>query len=440
MIVVYAGPTLGHEEIKQHLDCLCLPPVSHGDILRVLPKMPVAIGIIDGYFEGAPSVWHKEILYAIDQGVRVYGCSSMGALRAAELHPFGMMGVGQIFEWYRDGVVSDDDEVAVLHGPAEVGFIVASEPMVSIRASLQLAHEQRVINEQEMNALVDVAKSTFYKKRSWSALLASSVELFKDDSLSRKLEPWLEQNRIDLKKQDSLQMLKTIQQEQVEFSSKTETSFYFEWTNVWDAAFHEHEQPPAVAKSFDDNDQKVIDQLRLNPDQYQRYRDKALLNWICSNRVETASDEKGVKSALKKFRAENQLGSRTQLLTYMARADIDEARLTALLESVSRVDHIRNAAGDLRSDIIDQLKLDGGYFSLLEHANLKQAATHSTAAEADAPDVLPPQLLAWYFEDQLGQSIPQRLDDFLSRIDLDNSDDFYRLIRADYLYWRGNDR
>ena len=64
---------------------------------------PRAVGIIDGYFQQVPSVWHKEILWAMAQGVHVFGSASMGALRAAELAPFGMRGVGLIFEAYRDG-------------------------------------------------------------------------------------------------------------------------------------------------------------------------------------------------------------------------------------------------------------------------------------------------------------------------------------------------
>ena len=42
----------------------------------------------------------------------------MGALRAAELHPYGIEGVGaHYFEAYRGGEYEDDDEVAVSHAP-----------------------------------------------------------------------------------------------------------------------------------------------------------------------------------------------------------------------------------------------------------------------------------------------------------------------------------
>ena len=63
-----------------------LPPVAQGDVLRALAHQPRLIGIIDGYFDTVPAVWHKEILYAMERGVHVFGASSIGALRAVELH------------------------------------------------------------------------------------------------------------------------------------------------------------------------------------------------------------------------------------------------------------------------------------------------------------------------------------------------------------------
>ena len=101
---VFLGPTLPTAEVAGILDATCLPPVQLGDVYRVVARhRPRAIGIVDGYFQWAPAVWHKEILWAICQGVHVFGAASMGALRAAELAPFGMQGVGRIFEAYRDG-------------------------------------------------------------------------------------------------------------------------------------------------------------------------------------------------------------------------------------------------------------------------------------------------------------------------------------------------
>ena len=101
--LLFVGPTLAAEKIAEAGSFVCLPPVAQGDLYRAALRRPRAIGVIDGYFSGAPSVWHKEILWAISQGIPVFGSASMGALRAAELHAFGMRGVGRIFEAFRDG-------------------------------------------------------------------------------------------------------------------------------------------------------------------------------------------------------------------------------------------------------------------------------------------------------------------------------------------------
>jgi hypothetical protein len=85
---VFIGPTLAAEEARAIWpDAVYMPPVRQGDVYRVVTRLrPDAIGIVDGYFAHVPSVWHKEILYALAEGVPVYGSASMGALRAAEPH------------------------------------------------------------------------------------------------------------------------------------------------------------------------------------------------------------------------------------------------------------------------------------------------------------------------------------------------------------------
>ena len=104
------------------------------------------IVLIDGLFHGVPAVWQREIVAAMDDGIEVLGASSMGALRAAELAHYGMVGHGTIFGWYRDGVIDGDDEVALLHGDAADGFLPLSEPLVNLRATLARAVDAEVVS------------------------------------------------------------------------------------------------------------------------------------------------------------------------------------------------------------------------------------------------------------------------------------------------------
>jgi hypothetical protein len=160
-IVVFTGPTISAEDAAQELDATYLPPVSQGDVYRAAAAKPLAIGIIDGYFDRVPAVWHKEILWAMSKGIQVFGAASMGALRAAELTQFGMVGIGTIFESFRDGFLEDDDEVAVVHAPRELGFRVCSDAMVNIRQTLQRACIEKIISDATRTDLVKIAKGLF---------------------------------------------------------------------------------------------------------------------------------------------------------------------------------------------------------------------------------------------------------------------------------------
>ena len=138
-VFVFLGPSLARGEAERILDAEYLPPASMGDLYvltqsRAQPGDRVAI--IDGLFEQRPAVWHKEVLDALARGIHVYGAASMGALRAAELDAFGMVGVGRIFEAYRSGAIADDDEVAVAHADADQQYRSLSSAMVSLRFGL----------------------------------------------------------------------------------------------------------------------------------------------------------------------------------------------------------------------------------------------------------------------------------------------------------------
>ena len=98
------------------------PPAEAGDLYRAARAGAAVIGLVDGVFEDRPTVWHKEILWALAAGVRVYGAASLGALRAAECAAFGMEGVGAIFARCRSGDLEDDHELALAYAPRELDY------------------------------------------------------------------------------------------------------------------------------------------------------------------------------------------------------------------------------------------------------------------------------------------------------------------------------
>lgn len=200
--IVFAGPTIGETEIKRYLPEACIhAPVQNGDIARVLRLQPARLLIIDGYYENTAAVWHKEILLALQLGIEVVGCASLGALRAAELDRFGMSGIGDIYRDYHQQVLTDDDEVAVLHLDAQHHYQEMNEPMVNIRASLRHACQQKIINENEEFIIVQQAKKLFYPQRHYPVILANAEQIL-HRSL-HDLNQWLTTNKINQKHRDA---------------------------------------------------------------------------------------------------------------------------------------------------------------------------------------------------------------------------------------------
>lgn len=208
--IVFVGPTLRLDEARATLEATYLPPAGQGDVLLAARRRPHAIGIIDGYFERVPAVWHKEVLWALSQGIHVFGAASMGALRAAELNRFGMKGVGQIYEAYAAGECEDDDEVALAHADAEHDFRPASEPMVNIRATLASAVKASIISYETRARLEALAKAAFYPDRSYAALLRAGHEQQLPARELEDLADFLGRSRIDVKRADALEMLQQV--------------------------------------------------------------------------------------------------------------------------------------------------------------------------------------------------------------------------------------
>jgi len=206
-IIVFLGPSLERSEAKMILAAEYRPPAKRGDLLAAAREGATVIGLIDGVFHQESAVAHREILAAIKQGVKVVGASSMGALRAAEMDTLGMVGIGKIYRMYRSGELESDDEVALVFDP-ESGLAL-SEPLINIRCTLKRALDTRVIGPAAHDALLLSARSLFYPKRTYQAIMSAVGDALDEKTRDRFLN-WVISGACDQKREDAVAALEYI--------------------------------------------------------------------------------------------------------------------------------------------------------------------------------------------------------------------------------------
>ena len=380
-VCIFLGPTVPVEKAVKVLDAVYLPPAAQGDVYLAAIDGAEVIGIVDGYFQGAPSVWHKEILWAMSRGVHVFGSASMGALRAAELSVFGMQGVGRIFEAYRDGVITNDDEVAVVHGPEEIAYRPRTVPLVNIRATLASALAQELITAPVHRLLTDTACSLFYWDRSYDALI-KKCEACVERSILERFADWLSDNAVDQKHDDAIEMLERIGALP---GGPSRVTYQFQRTNAWDdlvadAHARADDEPPGplIESAY-----RVLDELRLEPLLYRQILAASSLR---------ASD------------------------TFPRAQNLDP--LVVGLKESGHYEQLASRSTDKR-----QL-LNAEYGNLPEYADAL---------------LTPGEVLAWYFEDCCGTSVPVDLEDYAKEMGISSSGELCRLLLHELLYEMARD-
>ncbi len=240
-IVVFAGPSIAGVAATETAGIDVRPPAACGDLARAARDGAAAIGLVDGQFESVPSTWHKEILWALSQGVAVFGAASMGALRAAETYTFGTIGVGRVYRLYRSGAITEDDEVALVHAPAEIGSAPLSEAMVNVRYTLRAARRQGLLSAPEEAAVATAAKRVFYKDRTYQEVFRQSAHLLPPGRLAA-LRRWVSRGAIDVKREDARLLLRRLRS-----PLPVPAALTFRRTRYWTLFEEEHLRPQQVA-------------------------------------------------------------------------------------------------------------------------------------------------------------------------------------------------
>jgi hypothetical protein len=166
-VAVFAGPSLASVDRLAVDGVFYLPPAARGDVARAAVEYDVVL-LIDGVFHHDLAPSPKECFEALSHA-RMFGASSMGALRAAECAPYGFTPLGAIARWYTSECIDGDDEVAVLTHPQT--HVALSTPMVNVRYLARRAVREGVLSAYQANGLVLNARRVFYMDRTWDDVL-----------------------------------------------------------------------------------------------------------------------------------------------------------------------------------------------------------------------------------------------------------------------------
>ncbi len=199
-VLAFAGPSLPSADRSAFPGVEWLPPCGAGDLLRLDVEGGAALCLIDGWFDHRPAVRHKEILELLSRGVRILGAASIGALRAAEMAPLGMEGIGAIYRAYAGGRIQGDDEVALVHGPAAWDWRPLSVPLVDVRATCHAALRRRMMTRAQAAAVLEGARGIHYVDRSWHDVI-SAASLSREEAI--RIGRWVATHQVAQKRIDA---------------------------------------------------------------------------------------------------------------------------------------------------------------------------------------------------------------------------------------------
>ncbi|MDR3435528.1 TfuA-related McrA-glycine thioamidation protein [Telmatospirillum sp.] len=443
--VIFLGPSLASADARAILDADFRPPVSQGDVHRATVQGARIIGIIDGYFERVPAVWHKEILWALSRGVHVFGASSMGALRASELAPFGMIGVGRVFEAFRDGALEDDDEVTVVHGPAELGYKAVSEAMVNIRATLDRAESDGIIGAASHDALLQAAKDLYYPLRDYPHILEQVSASDLSAAERSALQQWLPSGRVDRKGLDAVELLRIIADFQTTSPDPFRCQFRFEHTDAWEQVARRLGHQEAAALRDDLPQEALLDELRLDSGAFGRAMTEALARALAlreAGRIDTPVAREVFRDVLNGFFVGRGLTRPDEIGNWLAAQDLDGDGLTSLIMrevKIGQVDVMFRQ--EALAQLADVLRVAGSYGGLSRRAARKDRVLAFLQAPAvETTGLSEAELLHWHFVERRKEVVPADLERYSAMLGLPNRFSFLALLVREYLFVQSEEK
>ena len=210
--IIFIGPSISKERAEEILEADYRGPAKKGDFLKLLSKdQRTIVGLIDGVFlqDYPPTPIEVYQIVSRKNMFTVYGSSSIGALRAVELEKFGMIGVGKVFELFKNGKLNADDEVAVTFDDTHNRIL--SEALIDIRYNLFLAEKKSKIDSTLKKELLKISKSLYFPYRNYETIIEIAYDKLKDlHKEINSFQNFIKTSRKSIKEKDAIKLLTMI--------------------------------------------------------------------------------------------------------------------------------------------------------------------------------------------------------------------------------------
>jgi len=296
----------------------------------------------------------------------------MGALRAAETARYGTLGAGEIYRRYADGTLTDDDEVALVHGPEESGYRKFSEPMVNVRATFARAVEQGVIAADALPAMLAAAKAIHFTERTWPAIYAAlpgDVD---------GLKQFVAGSYVDQKKLDALDLLRTVNDIASGKRPKPEpVAFDFNFTTMFSALYHRDrtvESEGTVLPLYE-----IAEHAALHHPDFPALNEAALdraLVGVLADVTGAEVEPDDLEQEAKRFKKERGIAGEAEFAAWLDANHLDEAAFDALILQLAKRRRLHlwllshRAKEKNTPALLDQLRLRGDYPEIAAEAAL----------------------------------------------------------------------